>query len=797
MIKRFISKGILGIPDMDIELSDEKIIIIKGSNGSGKTSLLKQITHPMSSHDRFNRLKPGEDEGYIITYLTYKNIDYKIQHLYKKDRKSVKVLSYISKKINDKYVELVENGLPSKFSEVVRYELEYDKYMYDILNIGVSNKGIIEGTNIDRIEYLKKILKLDILDEIKSNVLDNIKEKNANYKYIKTKLEEFIPIDEMRKRVSEIKNESIKIDTAINIKNSELSKLESSYDNSSEIKEELVKYKGILNDFNSIASILSNKNITYNKYLDDFKENVQFIKNSISNINLRIDEINSEIIRIKVIDSSKTLKEKEELLKLIEDFNNKYKDKKYNINKIQKEMDYLLSLRKAIELSNVAIKGHAYDTIQRYIDKYSNPNDILKEKKLEIEEIKESINSNKEKLDKINLSTNLISKEVPSDCKITKCPLRVELDRQLKELDVYNVLNDSIKKESEYLITLNEEYESLKETVHVVSSIKEYFKDIDFKINLFKLDDIYDDIVDKLFYEKDYMDNEANKNALSKIESLLELENESGIKRKEKLLLDIEELKIKKDKYNKDIDIKKNEYKKINIKLSDLNSGNKPLYEIRDSLIPKVTSKIDELEKSIKSIEYNKMNINNIKNEISTLKERLQVITDEYYKLNTYISESVKYTKEFNEIDKDLNELGILREIINKKLPGRILENYLFEIANHVNSLLEDFLTIRFDIKEGIDIIINREGVERLSSDLSQGEKSILAMALLMAFKKNINWDIISLDEIDATLDETNKSKFIYMIREYSELVPNLSQIFIVTHTEFNDDGLDTKVINL
>ena len=77
MIKRFISKGIMGIPDMDIELGDEKIIVIKGPNGSGKTSLLRQITHPLSSHDRFNRLKEGYTDGHIIMYLIYNGVPYK------------------------------------------------------------------------------------------------------------------------------------------------------------------------------------------------------------------------------------------------------------------------------------------------------------------------------------------------------------------------------------------------------------------------------------------------------------------------------------------------------------------------------------------------------------------------------------------------------------------------------------------------------------------------------------------------------------------------------------------------
>ena len=51
MINSFESHGLVGVPDCNITLGSEKIVIIKGPNGSGKTSLVRQITHPLSSHN--------------------------------------------------------------------------------------------------------------------------------------------------------------------------------------------------------------------------------------------------------------------------------------------------------------------------------------------------------------------------------------------------------------------------------------------------------------------------------------------------------------------------------------------------------------------------------------------------------------------------------------------------------------------------------------------------------------------------------------------------------------------------
>lgn len=803
MIRKFVSKNILGIPDMDIELGDEKIVIIKGPNGSGKTSLLKQITHPLSSHDRFNRLKPGEDEGHIITYLIYKNRDYKIQHLYKRDKKSVKVLSYLAKKIDNNYVELVENGLPTKFNDIANRELDYDKYMYDILNIGVSNKGLVDGTNVERIEYLKKILKLDTLDIIKSNVLENLKERNANLKYIKNKLSEFAPLKEINNQKNRLKEVSIDIDNKISTKERELSKLNLMEDKSESLKDELFLYKNELSDLSNINSILSNikSNLSLEELKDQLRDEISNVKNNISKYNSNIDRINSDLMNIKEVDITSLNNEKESLEEFISIFKEKYSDilKINKITSIIESEEKLESKKKVIENIREYSDGFSYDELTEDLKDNDNLYDIVKNVETKIDNLKKEISSSKEKLEKINLSTNLVNKEVPSNCEIPTCPLRLELERQLRELDVYNILNKNIKNDEEELERLNENLSYVSGKYRVLVKIKENIDLIKFDIKnngLFQLDEEYDDTIYKLFFIKDYKEYQNNLNNLERINTLIELDSNSGTGKKEKLLKEIKEISKLKNKENsilnkylkkeKEISISLNDYNNLSIKKNDISSN-----------IDRVNKKIEALNNNIRNYTNNKININNIKEDIKTLKEKLQKVTDEYYRLNNNISSIKKYTEEFESTEKEVNELTILREIINKKLPGKILENFLFDVSNSVNNLLEDFMTIRFDIKEGIDILVNREGVERLANDLSQGEKSILAMALLMVFKKNLSWDVISFDELDATLDESNKDKFIYMLRDYSELINNLSQIFIVTHTDFQDDGMDMKVIRL
>ena len=796
MIKRFISKGIMGIPDMDIELGDEKIIVIKGPNGSGKTSLLRQITHPLSSHDRFNRLKEGYTDGHIIMYLIYNAVPYKIHHQYTLKSGKVKVLSYLFKKIDGEFTELTGNGLPSKFNDVVKYEFNYEKYLYDILNIGVSNKGIIDGTNIDRVEYLKKILRLNDLDNIKNNILDQIKEKNGSYKFIKSKLEEFLPIDTLKKKVVDIKNKSKEIDLNIKSREKELLEISSNTYDTEKIEEEVKKYNIQKRDLSNLYNILKDKdkNTTYNSLLEQLKLDKDLNNKDLAVYDSNIDRINSEIMNIKSVDNSKLNNEKKSLNDKINKFNEKYGNYKrywkYSVDELQ-------SIKESINYSIDISSNFSYDILEKFKnnnkDNFDKVPDELRDK---INNIELELDDCNNKLEKINLSTNLINLKVPDDCGIPTCPLRLELKRQLDEFDVYNLLKDKKKSLEKELPILNEEYEEAKDISNILKSIENKFNRFNFIYSFLSLEEDLNKVNDELFFLKFSEENKSNIKSLQKVEELLKISIDNGINKKKSLIEELQKYKSNRENILSSINKLDKKLNKYKLDLSDHNMAYMKIDEINEK-INTVNIVLNNYTDKLREATNTEIIINNLNNEISDLRSKLQSLTDEYYKLKNQYEESKKYTNEFDKVSKDISDLNLIREVVNKKLPGKIIENYLNDISNTVNNLLEDFLTIRFDTSDGIEIVINREGIERPSSALSQGERSILSMSLLLAFKKNIPWDIISFDELDATLDENNKSKFIYMLRDFSDLIPSIKQIFIVTHSEVSEDGMDTKIINL
>lgn len=139
----------------------------------------------------------------------------------------------------------------------------------------------------------------------------------------------------------------------------------------------------------------------------------------------------------------------------------------------------------------------------------------------------------------------------------------------------------------------------------------------------------------------------------------------------------------------------------------------------------------------------------------------------------------------------------MLKEVVSKYLPAKILTSYLEDVAKLVNYLLNGLMSIRFDTNEGVEIYCTIKAEERPASVLSQGEKSMLAIALLIAFKKPIKWDVISIDEGSAALDEDNKDRYINMLTRYIEAVDTVKQVFIVSHDFFVADGMDINVLKM
>jgi chromosome segregation protein len=82
-------------------------------------------------------------------------------------------------------------------------------------------------------------------------------------------------------------------------------------------------------------------------------------------------------------------------------------------------------------------------------------------------------------------------------------------------------------------------------------------------------------------------------------------------------------------------------------------------------------------------------------------------------------------------------------------------------------------------LESGIEITARPPGKElRSLSLLSGGEKTLTAVALLLAIFRNRPSPFCILDEVDAALDEANTTRLANVLREFLDL----SQFIVVTH---------------
>ncbi len=480
--------------EIDRSKSKNNIILLIGENGSGKSSLMMEMTpFPLEHIGARNKSRIVQDKIGVkeLDYLVDGYVLYKIKIVYD-PKKTTKC--YICKVIDGKEIDLNPNGNVESYLEVIEHELHMKK---SYTNVGYlcgngENKNFVAMQPTERNNYISEWMPeiSDFLDayRLSTKILSKLKKdidsynkqigtmSSINYElelsYLNSNIENVSrSIKELEMKMTQLKMYNEQIFKGVKTVN-ELETLKLKYLKTLKIHKE--KYNNFLNTYKNLSQIkFSNKN--------DFDENYKFLSNKVSDeqylinhlqetMNIISSEISSteallnpdeKISNTDLQTIHSTIDMNTDLLKSIdESINNtlnNYPDIEFMSNEVYNEFKSFINIldEKFRQLNDVVPMDSIKDM--------DNLTKVIEDNEESLVKITDLINNKQTKLTFINneiykyehgnLDTEILMKR-PDFCKNHTCGIVEEILKYLNPKDnvkeLYSEAEDIVKEINEY-----------------------------------------------------------------------------------------------------------------------------------------------------------------------------------------------------------------------------------------------------------------------------------------------------------------------------------------------------------
>lgn len=702
--------------EIDFTKSKNKIIMLLGGNGAGK-SVIMSMLHPFkeSFDERKNLIldgKVGEKEIDII----HNGHLYEIKHTYTKSAQSF---------IKKDGVELNENGGVRSFDDEILKEFGITKDYLKIGKIGSNTKNFVDETTSKRKEYIVNFL--DIEDMVKKHAVVNEKLKNLNRdrNTINIDLGKLPTKEVVEATISQI-SESFETNEqtlcelynekgSLNATITHLTNNLSNYSSIPDLQKRLSEFENEQKSNKLVKESIEAKNPELSKDIKIIEDEVESLKKEIADISTSIQVKSSEL------DSKTTLsvdfKNKINAIKIeLDSFGDPESIKKYDeeISSINEKIKSVSTSIKENEFSplvnrmlkagkNVNVYIDKTSAFLNFVEKYFTDlkNNSLQPNRMNIEMFfdddfeatfkkmaessKKLIESKKEILLKLQKDLGIKSTHVcqlenlkkrPKECSIDTCPFikdayqhrNVESEITKIEADI-NTVNSDIE-------SLNIKQENLQECQSLYLNFKNYYGDLNVRNNdiiseflsrkslpewvsgslsdfqSFK-QDIIEGVKDVLYNYNEY---KLLKGQVQNLENTKKLLEDKDSTLKEKYESDIEEYSSKKKIVDSEIEIIKGEILKIRKELSEKQqvANDKDTY----------AKTIRKLASLATSISTNNKELNNATADAIALENTKKSLSEVLSKITT--CETFKYEKS-KLLDKSKADLARIKSL-NEKL---------------------------------------------------------------------------------------------------------------------------------
>ena len=823
--------------EIDFTKSKNKLILLCGPNGSGKTSLLSEF-HPFANSGNMdvrgdaNLIIEGKD-GYKEIHISDKEDNYVIKHYYMFSKKTKSVKSFISKN----GVELNDNGNVKSFKEAVSEHLGIDHDLLKLMRLGSNVNSLINMKSTNRKNFATKLFSdIEVYNSFYKKVSEEYRNLRAVLKSTADKINKFNVQDEseFEKQISITDNEL----ELYNLEKDKLQKeiitienklLELKIDDEEVILDNFKSLERELNSAYNLIELVRDITLSKDEYELQYEKNKQSLEIKLleckSNIDKAISERDIYYNQKQELEESLKRAASSERIKNLQNTIEEYKS---NISNLKSELNNRYRYDRT-EL--LLLKDHCQKTID-YVKDLNIYNDFdikrLMTSILENDNIVKNIEvmnmKNKDEYDRINAEIiNIENMNIETNIEINEnscskdCPFRdfymqtigkkKDLPRLLEER---NKLNKEILKSEELFNLYNNltfiknhilSYES-NGRLPIIYDYTECFSNYISRkpvvntnlLNLAIDDSEKFDLLDKYTNDLDSFEKEYELIKSSGLD-IIEIENKildinDVINSKNKI---IEENTINKDNLEKEIENLSNEsvniLKALTVKDS-LSSMEERYRELKN--------RIDEINKQKNDIIEYKSRIERNKNEYRRVVDFINNLVTKKNQLSFNMETYKGLVEEYNVLKLLFADADEIKEALSssKGIPLIFLQVFLKNCPLMMNSLLDTIYGGELQI-EGFMIDENEFRIPFIKSGTripdivmaSQGESSFISIVLSLSLiiQSMTKYDIIGLDELDGPLDIKNREEFIKVLYTFIDQV-NCEQVFLISHNTFFDN---------
>lgn len=827
--------------EIDFSKSNNSVVLLTGPNGSGKTSILSCL-HPFPTNGNMdvrsdNPIIVPRENGYKEIHISDGDNLYVIQHFYTRNSDKHIIKSYIQKN----GVELNENGNVTSFKEIVEKELGLEQDYMKLTRLGSNVTNFIDMKRQERKNFTGKIIsEADIYLAYHKKIMADKNKVNIQINHTsdlirRLQVDDLGDLKKAQKSLQhQIKDLTAKIETA----NSELSVLQYQLNDCGDIpamreriqeKEKELKHiqkalaraSEIKISVSTLKSMIEEAKIAILKAKSSLDTNIitrTGILNQLDSIANEIDSIRREIARIEDDQNVKDMEANIELLR--ETIRRRSKESGIAgyvrpcskaemedlIKMLDKCMDILLS---TYELGKGPIqKAVSFFHTKTDIEKYTRENKE-KIKRNRMQSLCEQVYA------EISKDIGLLGPDCknPSGCRVydfyqriyeyaTQAPDKVIEDETF--LAYTKMAYNNIQTVLKYLRDYHDIFERMPECIknqflmstvltHICNMEWIYDKDIIFhELGLITDDELQDADLEELSRQKSML--AQYKKANSNIE-YFQNKLEELINSRTSLMGQLAEIKETIDSLNREIAEKEasvSDYEDMVVAMEHEDEVETEFNNLKSklTLASQLSLQIREKTSILNDLQFRK-------NKMSKTHQ------DNEFRIENY----KRYKKDLDELSSKYTDLEYLARALSSRegIPLIFIQAYLKDIKDVANQLLDvvydgDLHLEDFEITaEEFGIPYSTKGTT--VKDViyaSQGERSFISLALSFAltYKSISKYNIMLLDEIDATLDISNREKFLHVLEMQIDMI-HAEQVFVISHNDmFNAypvDIVDTR----